>query len=53
MKWLGTIEPVVSNQKIDIWVRTLPLSGTGSGRITSKAEIRSEATMISASSPAS
>ena len=52
IRWLGTIEPVVSNQKIDIWVSTLPFSGIGSGRTTSKAEIRSDATMIS-SSPSS
>ena len=35
MKWLGTISPVSSNQKSDIWVSTLPLSGIWVGRITS------------------
>jgi hypothetical protein len=34
-KWFGTIPPVVSNQKIDIRVRTLPLSGIGVGITTS------------------
>ena len=29
------MSPVVSNQKFDIWVSTLPLSGIGVGRITS------------------
>ena len=34
-KWLGTMSRVVSNQKTDIWVSTLPLSGIGVGRTTS------------------
>ena len=29
------MSPVVSNQKIDIWVSTLPLSGIGVGITTS------------------
>jgi hypothetical protein len=35
MKWLGAMSRVRSNQKSDIWVSTLPLSGISVGRITS------------------
>ena len=35
MKWLGTMSPLISNQKIDIWVNTFPLSGIGVGITTS------------------
>ena len=35
MKWFGTMSPVSSNQKSDIWVNTFPLSGISVGRITS------------------
>src|SRR6266545_2767883 len=40
-KWL--------NQNSEIWLRTAPLCGIGSGRITSKAEMRSVATKSSVS----
>lgn len=33
------------SQKVAIWVRSLPFPGIGLGRTTSKAEMRSEATM--------
>jgi len=35
MKWFGQMSFVFSNQKFDIWVRTLPLSGILVGMITS------------------
>jgi hypothetical protein len=50
MRWLGTISSVRSNQNFESPVSTRPLSGIGVGRTTSKAEMRSEAT-ISRRSP--
>ena len=44
-KWFGTMSFVRSNQKADIWHNTAPLSGTAVGSTTSKADIRSVATM--------
>ena len=43
--WLGTMWVVWSNQNRDSAVSTRPLCGIGVGMITSKAEIRSEATI--------
>ena len=44
MKWLATMSPSTSNQKIDSFVRTSPLKGIGSGSTTSNALMRSVAT---------
>src|SRR6185369_7265643 len=49
-RWLGTIAPVRPNQKRDSPVSTLPLSRIGVGRTTSKALIRSDATIANRSS---
>ncbi len=51
-KWFGTTCAVRSNHHADIWFSTLPLSGIPVGRMTSKAEMRSVAT-ISSRSPRS
>src|SRR5690606_14169565 len=47
---LGTMSAVASRNLAATWFSTWPLNGMASGRITSKAEIRSLATMISSSS---
>ncbi len=44
-RWLGMIAPSFSNQKLDTAVSTRPLSGIGSGRMTSKADSRSVVTI--------
>ena len=44
-RWLGMMASVCSNQKLEIWVSTVPLSAIGVGRMTSKAESRSLTTM--------
>jgi hypothetical protein len=49
VSWLGTMWPSLANQKLAIAVSTSPLRGIGSGRITSKADRRSEVTMSSLS----
>src|SRR5689334_21181175 len=46
-RWLGWKVSVCENQKIESCVRTLPRSGMPLGRMWSKAEIRSVATMSS------
>src|SRR5437016_4541025 len=46
-RWFATIAAVSRNQKRERPVSTLPLSGIGVGRTTSKAEMRSEATSSS------
>ncbi len=45
MKWLGTMSLVRSNQKAEIRFRTSPLSAMPVGNTTSKAEMRSVATI--------
>ena len=50
VSWLGMIWPRRWNQKLATEVSTSPLPGMGSGRITSKAERRSEVTISSFSS---
>ena len=53
IRWLGARSESSSNQYAVMAVSTLPLSGMGSAMITSKAEMRSEATISSRPSPAS
>ena len=48
--WLGMMCADFSNQKLEIWVRILPLSGMGVGSTWSNAEMRSHATMMRCSS---
>ena len=43
--WLAMMALVFANQKLEICVSTIPLSGIGVGRMTSKAERRSLTTM--------
>ena len=52
MRWLGMRSAKRSNQKAEMRVRISPLKGTSSGRMKSKALIRSLAT-ISRLSPQS
>ena len=44
-RWLGATSAIWSSQNAVMAVSTRPLSGTGSGITTSKAEMRSEATI--------
>ena len=53
MRWLATTSRRCSNQNADIAVSTRPLSGIGSAMTTSNAEMRSDVTSSSRSSPAS
>ena len=50
-RWLGAMSESTSSQCTVIAVSTLPLSGIGSARMTSNAEMRSDATMSNWSSP--
>ena len=52
-RWLGATGDSSSSQKAVIAVSTRPLSGMGSAITTSKADMRSDATNRSRSSPAS
>ena len=53
IRWLGARSASSSSQCRVMAVSTRPLSGMGSAMITSKAEIRSEATISRRPSPAS
>ena len=53
MKWLGMLPAVMANQKAEMLERTTPFSGMAVGRTTSKAEMRSVATMSSRPPPRS
>ena len=50
VRWFGSSAAVRANQDRDRSVSTLPLPGMGSGRTTSNAEMRSDATNSSRSS---
>ncbi len=51
VRWFGTMPASLSNQKSDIWFKTLPLPGIGSFITTSKADRRSVVTIRILSSP--
>ncbi|CPN83941.1 Uncharacterised protein [Bordetella pertussis] len=51
MEWLGRIWASLRSQKSVSSVSTWPLPGMGSSRMTSNAEMRSDATISSLSSP--
>ena len=51
IRWLGATSASCSDQNSVIAVRTRPLSVMGSAMTTSKAEMRSEVTISSRSSP--